>query len=103
MSPGSYPGIAADYALTFRRLSHLQPDIWLHGHAFFFDFHGKRRRAQKLGVTAWVDPEGYRKFLVKAVDVYNEQLAREQKALARRKAKVPPVKPVRLAEDRRRN
>lgn len=60
----SYPGIADDFRRTFHAHEMLKPDIWLHSHTSFFDFEKKRARAEKEGVKAWVDPEGYRKFVI---------------------------------------
>jgi metallo-beta-lactamase class B len=59
----SYPGINADYRRTLHRLEMLKPDIWLGHHTEYFDLNGKRKRAQTEGVQAWVDPEGYRRFI----------------------------------------
>jgi metallo-beta-lactamase class B len=59
----SYPGIADDYRRTFRVLESLAPDIWLAPHPEVFDFEHKRARATTEGVAAWVDPDGYRKFV----------------------------------------
>jgi metallo-beta-lactamase class B len=60
----SYPGIADDYCRTFHVLEMLKPDIWLPSHTSFFDFAGRRARVAQDGIKAWVDPEGYRKFVV---------------------------------------
>jgi metallo-beta-lactamase class B len=59
----SYPGIADDYRRTFQVLDSLAPDIWLAPHPEVFDFEGKRARATTEGVAAWVDPDGYRRFV----------------------------------------
>jgi metallo-beta-lactamase class B len=61
----SYPGIADDYRRTFTRLEGLSPDIWLAPHNEPYDLEGKRRRALTEGVSAWIDPEGYRRFVAK--------------------------------------
>jgi metallo-beta-lactamase class B len=60
----SYPGIGDDYRRTFRILAALKPDIWLAPHTEVFNFEAKRVRATKLGARAWVDPVGYRKWVV---------------------------------------
>jgi len=60
----SYPGIADDYRRTFHVLEMLKPDIWLDAHTQTFDFEAKRARVAKEGAAAWVDPEGYRKWVV---------------------------------------
>ena len=59
----SYPGIAEDYRRTHHMLEMLKPDIWLAQHNEYFDLAGKRQRAATQGVSAWIDPEGYRRFI----------------------------------------
>lgn len=59
----SYPGIAENYRRTFQLLGTLKPDIWLDAHCEVFDFEGKREAATRDGASAWVDPQGYRKWL----------------------------------------
>ncbi len=59
----SYPGIAEDYRRTHHFLEMLKPDIWLAQHNEYYDLDGKIRRAQTEGVKAWIDPEGYRRFI----------------------------------------
>lgn len=60
----SYPGIADNYRRTLRVLESLKPDIWLTPHNEIYDLESKRTRAAIEGVQAWVDPEGYLKWLV---------------------------------------
>jgi metallo-beta-lactamase class B len=62
----SYKGIADDYRRTFHTLENLKPDIWLAPHTNVFDFDGKLAKSAKEGVAAWVDPEGYKKFVAAA-------------------------------------
>ncbi|HYC17662.1 MAG TPA: subclass B3 metallo-beta-lactamase, partial [Pseudolabrys sp.] len=59
----SYPGIEDDYRRTHHVLEMLKPDIWLAQHNEYYDLEGKRKRAETEGVKAWVDPEGYRRFV----------------------------------------
>jgi metallo-beta-lactamase class B len=59
----SYPGITEDYRRTHHMHELLKPDIWLGHHTEYFDLEGKRKRAQTEGVNAWIDPEGYRRFV----------------------------------------
>ncbi|MBU1316798.1 MAG: subclass B3 metallo-beta-lactamase [Alphaproteobacteria bacterium] len=59
----SYPGIERDYRDTHHRLELLKPDIWAGHHTEYFDLEGKRKRAETEGVAAWVDPDGYRRFV----------------------------------------
>ena len=59
----SYPGIEDDYRRTHHFLEMLKPDIWLAQHNEYYDLEGKRKRAETEGVKAWIDPEGYRRFI----------------------------------------
>jgi metallo-beta-lactamase class B len=59
----SYPGINDDYRRTLHTWEMLKPDIWAGHHTEYFNLEGKRKRAETEGVNAWVDPEGYRRFV----------------------------------------
>lgn len=59
----SYPGIEDDYRRTHHFLEMLKPDIWLAQHNEYYDLEGKRKRAETEGVKAWIDSEGYRRFI----------------------------------------
>jgi metallo-beta-lactamase class B len=61
--PESYSGINQDYRNTLHFLESLRPDIWGGHHTEYFDLEGKRKRYATEGVNAWVDPEGYRRFI----------------------------------------
>jgi hypothetical protein len=52
-----------DYRDTLHFLESLRPDIWLAHHTESFDFGGKRQRAATEGVIAWVDTEGYWRWI----------------------------------------
>jgi metallo-beta-lactamase class B len=60
-----YPGIAGDFRRTHHLLEMLRPDIWLAQHNEYYDLEGKRERAKAEGLKAWIDPEGYRRFIAK--------------------------------------
>jgi metallo-beta-lactamase class B len=76
----SYPGIGDDYRRTLGRLELLKPDIWLGAHTEWFDFAGKRERAKQEGVKAWVDPEGYRRFIARQRRAVEDQIDAEMAA-----------------------
>ena len=61
--PEEYPGINRDYRNTLHILENLEPDIWGGHHTEYFDLEEKRKRAAAEGVKAWIDPEGYRRFI----------------------------------------
>lgn len=72
----SYPGIAEDYARTFRILSELKPDVWLTPHTEVFDFEAKRARAEREGARAWVDPKGYKAWVAAQRAAFEAELAK---------------------------
>ena len=78
--PPEYPGIEADYRTTLHRLEMLHPDIWGGHHTEYFDMNGKRERARKEGVNAWVDPEGYRRFIASKRRAFEDEVDAENGA-----------------------
>lgn len=73
----SYPGIADDYRRTHHALEMLKPDIWLAQHNEYYDLEGKRERAKTEGVKAWIDPEGYRRFIVGKKRAFEDEVDEE--------------------------
>jgi metallo-beta-lactamase class B len=73
----SYPGIADDYRRSFRLLESLKPDIFLGAHVGVFDMDAKRPRAASAGAKAWVDPEGYARYLAKSKEAFEALVAKE--------------------------
>jgi metallo-beta-lactamase class B len=73
----SYPGIAGDYRRTHHFLEMLTPDIWLAQHNEYYDLEGKRARARTEGVKAWIDPEGYRRFIAARKRAFEDQVDKE--------------------------
>jgi len=73
----SYPGIADDYRTTFHVLEMLKPDIWLDAHTDVFDFEEKRALAAHDGAAAWVDPNGYRTWLIGAREKFETTIDNE--------------------------
>ena len=73
----SYPGIADDYRRTHHFLEMLKPDIWLAQHNEYYDLEGKRQRARTEGVKAWIDPEGYRRFVAGKKRAFEDRVDKE--------------------------
>ncbi len=69
-----YPGITNDYRHTHHFLEMLKPDIWLAQHNEYYDLDGKRERAKTEGIKAWIDPEGYRRFVAKKKRAFEDQV-----------------------------
>ena len=75
----TYPGIADDYAHTFRTLRALPCDIFLGAHGGYYGMQAKYEKMKAgAGVAAFVDPQGYRAFVDQAEKTFQEQLAREK-------------------------
>jgi metallo-beta-lactamase class B len=75
----TYPGIAEDYAKTFRLLRGLKCDVFLGAHGAYFGMLAKReRQKQQPDVNPFIDPVGYREFVERSEKTYLEQLRREQ-------------------------
>lgn len=81
----SYPGIADDYRKTHHRLEMIKPDIWLAQHNEYYDFEGKRKRAETEGARAWADAEGYRRFVAGKKRAFEDQVDDELGAPSRSK------------------
>jgi metallo-beta-lactamase class B len=76
----SYPGIADDYRRTFAVLESLTPDIWLAPHNEAYALDAKLARAKTEGIAAWVDPEGYKRFVAGKKQQFESALRRENAA-----------------------
>ena len=74
----SYPGIADDYRRSMRLLESLRPDIFLAAHASVFNLDAKRTRAAADGAKAFVDPDGYRRWIESARATFAGLVAKEQ-------------------------
>jgi metallo-beta-lactamase class B len=73
-NPEEYPGINQDYRNTLHFLESLKPDIWGGHHTEYFDLEGKRKRAATEGVMAWVDPDGYRRFIASKRRAFEDEV-----------------------------
>jgi metallo-beta-lactamase class B len=75
----SYPGILDDYRKTFGTLLSLEPDIFVSGHASFFDLEKKRAAVNpKNPAAAFVDPAGYQKLIAQKKADFEKYLAAEK-------------------------
>jgi metallo-beta-lactamase class B len=76
----SYPGIEDDFRRTLHTLEMLKPDIWAGHHTEYFDLEVKRAKAATSGVQAWVDPEGYRRFIAGKRKAFEDEVEAEMAA-----------------------
>jgi metallo-beta-lactamase class B len=74
-----HPGIADDYAQTFRVLKGLKPDVFLAQHPSIYGMEEKLKRL-KAGApqNPFIDPDGYRRVVADAEAAYLKQLEREK-------------------------
>lgn len=74
----AYPQIAQDYALMFRVLKSLPCDVFLGAHGVFYGMEAKYARAKNGGTDAFVDPEGYKKFVTDKEQEFRAELKKQQ-------------------------
>ncbi|QEL16223.1 subclass B3 metallo-beta-lactamase [Limnoglobus roseus] len=73
----SYKGIGDDFRRTFRALGSLKPDVWLTAHNDACGLDAKRGRTTTDGVKAWVDPDGYRKWVAAQREAFETLAGKE--------------------------
>ncbi|HVZ38139.1 MAG TPA: subclass B3 metallo-beta-lactamase [Candidatus Kapabacteria bacterium] len=79
-----YPGIARDYERTFRVLKRLPCDYFLGAHGSYFDMEAKVGRLNHETVSPFIDPRGYRSFVLGKEREFRAELARQRAAKRRR-------------------
>jgi metallo-beta-lactamase class B len=79
----SYPGIAEDFAQTFRVLQSLPCDLFLGAHGSYFGLKSKLPRLEKEGPQVFIDAEGYKEFVAKGQEKFEAALKKEQEAAKR--------------------
>ena len=83
-----YPGIAEDYAASFKKLQALSCDVFLAPHTGFFNLPEKSRRlARGEKPNPFIDPAGYGRFIVESERTFKRRLEQEKKHPAE---KAPP-------------
>jgi metallo-beta-lactamase class B len=71
-----YPDIARDYESTFAKLRSLPCDIFLGSHGWDFGLADKlKSRSQNSGRNAFVDADGYRRWIDKGEQAFRKQIA----------------------------
>jgi metallo-beta-lactamase class B len=76
-----YQQIAVDYEKMFRVLKSLPCDIFLGAHGNYFDLETKYARLQEGALAAFVDPEGYKKYVADKEQAFKTELAKQRAAL----------------------
>ena len=76
----AYPQIAADYERMFRVLKSLPCDIFLGAHGNYFGLETKYPRLQQSGLAAFIDPEGYKKYVADKEQAFRTELEKQKAA-----------------------
>ena len=76
----AYPQIAADYEKTFRVLKSLPVDYFLGAHGSYFDMETKYKRFKAGDATAFIDPEGYMKYVNEREQAFRQELEKQKQA-----------------------
>jgi len=75
-----HPAIAQDYARTFEVLKSFKAELFLAQHPQMFDMAAKAERLRAGDKSAFVDADGYAKFVAAQDTAYTTQLQKEQSA-----------------------
>ena len=79
-----YPHIADDYAHEFEVLKSLPVDFFLGAHGEYFDLEAKYARLKEGGVSPFIDPDGYKRFVAGAEQAFQAELAKQKAAAAKK-------------------
>ncbi len=63
-----------------RSVRGLKPDVWLTGHTDVYGRDGKLARSAKDGAAAWVDPDGYKKWVAVQKGKFEARVEQERVA-----------------------
>lgn len=73
-----YAKIAEDYENMFRVLQAVECDLFLGAHGGYFDLQSKYEQFKRGVTTAFVDPDGYKKFVTEKDQAFRNELRRQQ-------------------------
>ncbi len=75
----TYPGVADDFAETFRKQKALNIDVWVASHGGQYNLHDKYEPGQRYHPDAFLDPDGFRAEVERLEQLYLDQVAAEQR------------------------
>jgi metallo-beta-lactamase class B len=73
----TYPGVAQDFADTFRLQKAMQVDVWVAAHGSHYQMHEKYQPGDPYDPETFVDPEGFLAEVERLESLYLEQVAAE--------------------------
>ncbi len=74
----TYPGVAEDFAKTFRRQKAMDIDVWVAAHGSQYGLHDKYRPGQAYDPDTFVDPQGFLAAVERLESLYQRQLGEER-------------------------
>ena len=75
----TYPGVADDFAKTFRHQRTMDVDVWVSAHGGQYGLHDKYEAGQAYDPDTFVDPEGFLAAIERLERRYLDQLAEERR------------------------
>lgn len=75
----TYPGVADDFAETFRKQKALDVDVWVAAHGGQYGLHDKYEAGQDYDPETFVDPEGFLAAVERLEALYLQQVAAERR------------------------
>ena len=75
----TYPGVAEDFAATFRKQKALEVNVWVAAHGSQYGLHDKYEAGQAYSPETFVDPEGFLVAVERLEKLYLEQIAAERR------------------------
>ena len=75
----TYPGVAEDFAETFRKQKALAVDVWVSAHGSHYGLHDKYEAGQDYSPETFVDPGGFLAAVERFEKLYLEQIAAERR------------------------
>jgi metallo-beta-lactamase class B len=79
----TYPGVADDFAKTFREQKAMDVDVWVAAHGSQYGLEDKYQPGQPYDPVTFVDPEGFLAEVQRLEALYLEQLKAERKRTER--------------------
>ena len=73
----TYPGVADDFAKTYRSQKAMDVDVWVSAHGGQYGLHEKYQPGQPYSPDTFVDPQGFLAAVERLERIYLEQLAEE--------------------------
>ncbi len=74
----TYPGVADDFAETFRKQKEMEIDVWVAAHGSQYNLHDKWGPGNPYDPNTFVDPDGFRLAVERLERAYLDQIEEER-------------------------